>query len=87
MISQAARDQLRAKITELQKKHGTLKSAGKCDHAFRAAFPDHFELHDWRNIWNEIEREERRAEKEQKPKRSKRDRSADTAENGGGGSA
>ena len=61
MLSEKAIEDIRGKLAALQQAHGSLREAGKCDDAFRAAYPDHVDLHTWRTEWQYALIEERKA--------------------------
>lgn len=51
MLSEQARTEVRAKLAALAAEHGSLVNL-KCDEAYRAAYPDAVDLHEWRMEWN-----------------------------------
>lgn len=51
MLTDTARNEVRAKLAALQAEHGSLANI-KCDDQYRMAYPDAVDLHEWRMEWN-----------------------------------
>lgn len=69
-LSQNARDQVRAKLAEIQAANGGSLDGLKADDQYRIAYPDAVDLHEWRMEWNRVRHDERHPEdppKEPKP--------------------
>lgn len=60
MLTDKARDEVRAKLAALQAEHGSLANI-KCDDKYRMAYPDAVDLHEWRMEWNRARHKEERS--------------------------